>query len=578
MADDPAFSEFKVDRSSLPGGVKVYGNGFVGGKAKGLIFAMKAYDELGGSMPFSDKVRFPRSYILSSDFFDSFMEENYLKDSVNDKCMQILTVKEMNQKILEAEMPSALEDVLYDILQNEVGPLIIRSSSLMEDSIDYSFAGIYESIFIPNTGTLEYRIKMVEKTIKRVYASTFNNNAKEYRKRHRIPWQKEKMSIIIQNVIGREHEDNLFYPLVAGVAFSRNYYPWTKRVLVDDGVCRLVVGLGTRAVGRDYARVFSLSNPGLRPEGVLVNEILRYSQTSADVMDLSTGDLSSVYIDDLKGASRSFYLTSSVLEENQYLKPANRRISPSDRVVPTFARLLAPSSDFPFVDVLREVLVELERYFGVPIDIEFAMDFDEEGQGTFYLVQARPLGSRPEHQSVTVPEIERSDLLIRSCSVMGNGVRKKIRHILYVPPENFNMDNVFGVARDIGNANTILDREPYILIGPGRWGTSSPETGIPVSYSDISNASIIVELSFCNTAPELSYGTHFFGDLTASNILYMPVYIEKGRYVNIDYLGSQENKLNSQLVYLITRDEGFDVYADAEEGVGIVCLSQEKEE
>jgi len=577
MKNESPFSAYTVDKENLPKGVIAYGNGHVGGKAKGIIYSMVGYQDKIIDTKYSPYVFFPRSYVITSEYYDKFIEQNYLDDIVNDKCRSILSVKEMNQKMLEGSIPDELETVLYKILENETGPLIIRSSSVLEDNLKYSFAGIYESIFIPNTGTLEYRIKSIENAVKEVYASTFNENAKEYRTQNKIPWQKEKMSIIVENVIGRRQKNDLYYPLMSGVAFSRNYYPWNKRIKTGYGVGRIVVGLGTMAVGRNYARVFSISNPRLRPEGSVTNEIVRYSQSLVDVLNLSTGEFQSLDVDYIKKTSDVIYLTLSSLKENQYFIPTGPHIDHNERVVPTFDRLLTNNKYYPFVPVINDVLTSLEKYFGVPIDIEFAIDFDNDKKGIFYLLQARPLGSRPEHRKIKIPKIQQQDIIIKSNNVLGNGFQYNIRHIIYVPPETFNIENSYKIAREIGKVNEILNRDRYILIGPGRWGTSTPALGIPVNYSDISNASVIVEISTCNTDPELSYGTHFFGDLSSSKTLYLPVFIEKGDKVNKKFFDGQPNRFNSKLIKLITFDQGFKVYVSGEKNTGMVCIQKNKQ-
>lgn len=576
MNNEPAFVTYNVDRSAPPKGVHVYGTGHVGGKAKGLLLAMQAYEAGQISLPENLVIHFPRSYILCSGYFDQFMEQNYIYDIVTDKCRNIVSAKEMNLKISESPLPEELEEVLFKILEKETGPIIVRSSSYFEDSLKYSFAGIYESIFLTNTGTLEYRMKALETAIRDVYRSTFNENAKGYRRRHKIPWQKEKMSIIIQNVVGHEYKEDLFLPLMAGVAFSHNYYPWNERISMNDGVGRIVLGLGTQAVGRSYARVFSLSNPRLRPEGSVVNEIVRYSQSDIDVLDMSTGEFKTKKLDELKLSIPDMHIACSTLKETQYFVPTGPHIDENEHIVPTFDRILNSSRYFPFVPKTDAVLRELENVFEVPIDIEFAIDIDAAYSDSFYLVQARPLGSRPEHRKISIPPIGQENVIIKSSHVLGNGYRENVPYIIYVPPEKFNVENAYNIAREIGDLNEILSNEGYILIGPGRWGTSNAELGVPVRYSEISNASVIVELSTCNTTPELSYGTHFFGDIVASNTLYIPVFLEKGGIVNTDYFDAQENRHNTSFIKLVSNDLGFDAYVSGEKKTGIICINDDK--
>ncbi|HPR40948.1 MAG TPA: PEP/pyruvate-binding domain-containing protein [Candidatus Methanofastidiosa archaeon] len=570
--DRPPISSFVIDESKLPKDVIIYGKGDEGGKAKGIIFAMDGYDNALHETPYSDSVFFPRSYIIRTDYFDSFMETNSLQGVINRKCHRLLSVKEMNQKFMEAEIPDDLREVIYDILERETEPLIVRSSSVLEDNLKYSFAGIYESLFTSNNGVLEYRVKSIENTIKRVYASTFNNNAKEYRNKHKIPWKNEKMALLIQNVIGQRYQTGYHYPTIAGVAFSRNYYPWNNRIEMNDGMGRLVIGLGTRAVGRSYARMFSLSNPQLRPEGSVVSEIIRYSQDKVDVLDIASDEHISVDIDDLKGDMNDMYISCSTLKENQYLVPTGKAISKDERILPTFNKILNSERYFPFVPIMDSMLKNLEKYSGTPIDIEFAINFDGKGSGRFYLLQLRALVGRPEHRKISIPKVPKENVIIKSKNVLGNGFRYNIPHIVYVPPHVFNYDSSFKIAREIGRINEILGKQRYILIGPGRWGTSSPELGVPVEYSEISNAVVIVELSTNNTDPELSFGTHFFGDMTTSKTLYIPVFMERGGEINYEFFEKQPNRFTSDLVKLITMKPGFKVYVSGEKKTGMICL------
>ena len=262
--------------------------------------SMMAYQKglIGGQ--YATYVNFPATYILSSGYYDQFLRINKLDAAVMRLGRRSIDTEELATRFREGEMQWRLKEVLYDILQHEKGPLIVRSSSLLEDSLEYSFAGIYESIFIANSGTLENRLDLLEKAIKNVYLSTFKENAIGYRKKHKIPWTSEKMSIVIQRVVGHNQCEPLFFPLMAGVAFSRNYYPWGETISAEDGVGRLVLGLGTRAVGRNYARVFSLSNPKLRPEGAVVDDIVRYSQTKLDAINTTSGVVETFDIADLK--------------------------------------------------------------------------------------------------------------------------------------------------------------------------------------------------------------------------------------------------------------------------------------
>jgi len=201
--------------------------------------------------------------------------------------------------------------------------------------------------------------------------------------------------------------------------------------------------------------------------------------------------------------------------------------------------------------------------------MEFAANVG--GDGRFYIVQVRPLGGRAEHRAVRLPkQIPRRDIVLRSRNVLGNGMKKGIRHIVYVPPGMYRFDRGFSIARQIGELNAGFESDGYILIGPGRWATSHPELGVPVTYAEISNAQVIVECSWGSFTPELSYGTHFFGDMVVSNILYIPVFHEKGDFLNVKYLESHGEARSFEGVRVIDDDRGFDVYVDGRDRAGLI--------
>ncbi|MHA2433948.1 MAG: PEP/pyruvate-binding domain-containing protein [Candidatus Thorarchaeota archaeon] len=567
-----------MDVDSLPTGFDLLGSDSVGGKAIGLLYSRSAIEEQDKVLcDHQDRLRIPRSWILATDVFDEFVEINHVNDVVQMKCDEKIDVPEMNSRIIAARLPPKCLDFLRGILKEESRPLAVRSSSFLEDSLKHSFAGIYQSIFIPNDGTLEERLAQLETAAKIVYVSTFGDDAKEYRKKHEIAWQDEKMGILIQSMVGSHYPDGLYYPLFAGVAFSRNYYPWTSRLESQDGVARLVLGLGTRAVGRYYARVFSPAFPGLRPEGMVVSDIIRYSQEIADVLDFRSGLLIEEEISDLKGTNNRLHMICSSVSPEGYLMETSYGLGRGERLLATFDSILNSNRYMPFVPLIKSLLANLERLFGLPVDIEFAVDFepDEDGEetGLFYLLQVRPLGGRPEHRRIRLPEdVPMEKTIFRAERIMGNGIKRRLRYIVFVPHETYDFQKGYAVAREVGKVNSTLENKNYILIGPGRWATQNPELGIPVRYAEISNASVIVEVSYKHFSPELSYGTHFFGDMLATNILYIPLWLERGGYLNEEILVGSRNHWDSELVRLIEIPQGIDVFADGESHTAIAMI------
>lgn len=561
---------FRVDPDRLPSGVRILGDGFVGGKAVGLIFAASAVEfdcERLISRP--ELLAFPDSTVIATGYFDTYMEKNALDDTVQAKCDHVISKMEMAQRFMTATLPARLVNELRRLLRSETRPLAVRSSSFLEDNMKHSFAGIYQSYFIPNRGSDSARLEQLETAVKLVYLSTFGDNAREYRLRHGIKWQNEKMGVLVQNLIGREHPDRLFYPLLAGVGFSKNFYPWVPGIDVDGGVVRLVMGLGTRAVGRNYARVFSPASPGLRPEGGSVDGIVEYSQREIDALDMVTGGVASPSLDAVKLSNDRIQLVTSELKEDTYFMETPPHVRPQDRLVLTFDPILGGKGDFPLVGILRDLLSSLQRLMEVPVDLEFVANVG--GDGKFYIVQVRPLGGRAEHRSVNLPRgIPRRNLVLRSQNVLGNGMKKGIKHIVYVPPDMYRLDRGFAIARQIGELNASFEEDGFILIGPGRWATRSPELGVPVTYAEISNARVIVECSWAQFTPELSYGTHFFGDMVVTNTLYIPVFGEKGDFLNVKYLETHGEAKSFEGVRVVDSEKGFDVYVDGRSRSGLI--------
>lgn len=551
------FAQFKPDLGRLPSQIKLLGKGDVGGKALGLIFVANEMEENGVLSDFIDKnIRIPETQILTTEIFDRFLEFNRLKG-----LYRKVSFDELIRIYQEAEFPADIQEQFKKILKQMNYPLAIRSSSLMEDNLEHSFAGLYVTIFIANQGTLSSRLRKFMEAVKRVFASTYNPSVRSYRRKHGLRSANDKMAILVQRLIGKKC-GNLFYPLFSGVGFSRNYYPWNQRILVQDGVVRLVYGLGTRAVGRNYARVFSLSNPQLRPEGSMIRDIIRYSQEVFDALDLETNELVSLPIAQMKNRDRELYKIASLLKDGSYLTSMYpMHLSERDFVVITFDPIIGSSRFMPFVDSIQDVLVRLETLFGIPVDVEFSVNFErdetsEKEAGVFYLLQARPLGVREEHKKIEIPNVPRERIIIEGGQPLGNGAKENIRYIIYIPTGKYLDANPYEIARKIGKINQRMFKKPYILIGPGRWGSSNPQLGIPVRYGEISNAAVIVEIASGRLTPELSYGTHFFGDMLNDGVFYIPVFPDRGDFINKDWLKSQKNLARSPVVHLIEVPEG----------------------
>ncbi|MDK2835919.1 MAG: hypothetical protein PWP21_696 [Thermosediminibacterales bacterium] len=498
------------------------GNGSIGGKAKGLIFAKNILAEENND--FIKKILIPESSYISTEIFEDFIERNKLRTVVED---EELSFGELVECFSKGKFSNALLKDLEKLLLKMDYPLAIRSSSCLEDSLKYSFAGKYLTTFIPNRGTPLQRLEQLLDAVKLVYASAYGPNAVAYRKKHKLPF--EKMAVIVQRLIGKERM-GYFYPELAGVAFSKNYRRWSERIKKEDGVIRIVFGLGTTSTGRGYARTYSLTNLALRAEGNNPIDIARYSQETFDLLEMKTGKLVSFNINkklELLKMHKNIGKIAQVYSapENtmkdivlQTVKPV-----PGERIVFSFEPFSRYYKDF--FDLMQSLFELLEREMGLAVDIEFTFDTEDN---EFNLVQARALSSYEEFRRVKIPEnIPDSSIVVKGDRMLTNGQLEGINYLVYVDHKIYNsIEDKASVAREVGWVNQSLEGEKYILIGPGRWGSSNKYLGVPVNYSEISNCGVLIELGFQQEgfAPELSYGTHFFADLDLNGILYMPVF------------------------------------------------------
>ena len=568
---------YRFSPSSMPENVRLLGGGEIGGKARGLLFVIDHLKRGGQLTSYDHLLRFPDSLIIRTDVFDAFMSQNRLNEAVLARCDKEISHEELEGKIISARFPDDVREQLRGFLAGERRPLVVRSSSLMEDNAEHSFAGIYLSEFLANTGEDEERLEALISSIRRVYASTFGQNARAYRKRHNLDWRKEKMAILIQNMIGRHYALDLFYPLIGGVGFSLNFYPWSDRLSSEDGVVRLVVGVGTRAVGREYARVFSPRLPGLRPEGSDQRAVIKYSQETVDVLDMKKRALSQTKLPLLNNPLLS--AVCSVVDADGILSEPISDLPLGDRYIATFERLVSNNSLMPFTPMLRELLPALQDLFERPIDIEFAVNFPanrDDGPPLFYLLQARPLGGRSQHRIIRIPHVTRERTLLMSGHALGNGSRKRIHDLIFVDPATYRWEQAHSIARQVGRIDEELNGREYILIGPGRWGTSNPQLGVPVRYGEIAGAKVIVEMATEEFSPELSYGTHFYADMVASRVLYLPFNEGEGDYFNRELLDRQEVTPAGQFVKHVHFPDGLDVYVDGKGKESLICLSNDR--
>ncbi len=516
------------------------GTGKLGGKAAGMIVAQcilrDAEEEHDMSMgPFV----MPESIFLRTDLILEFIRLNGLTDLFEQKYKDIDEIRAEYPAIREvfknAEFPpDAVERLRAELERIGPHPLIVRSSSLLEDNFNYAFSGKYSSIFLGNQGSLDDRLNQLLGAIAEVYASTLGPDPIIYRRTRGLLDYDEQMGAIIQKVVGREH-GRYFLPPWAGVAFSHNEFRWNKRIRKEDGLVRLVMGLGSRAVdrvGSDYPRMVPLGHPTLRPEAD-AEAICRYSQRFLDVIDLVDNTFKSVPLAKVlaEGPFPELDQIVSIYRDGHLAPPLMKRIdaSPQELII-TFDKLLTSGH---FTEKLRWILSKLEAAYGRAVDVEFAYDGKQ-----FYVLQCRPLSRRAEGQRVHVPDDIPTDRQVFSADrEVPTALIDNVEYIVYVDPEVYDRLETtrarHRVGGIVGALNRRLAEKRFILMGPGRWGSSDVRLGVRVTYADICNTRLLVEIARerGGYVPEVSFGTHFFQDLVESEIYHLPLYPDRPKVI-----------------------------------------------
>ena len=535
------------------------GTGKIGGKSAGLLLA---YNILQNTAPeIFRKINIPRSYFIGADVFYDFLTGNHL-EFLNQKYKTAEQIREEYPRIAEkyasGRFPNEIAHQLREILR-EMGntPLIVRSSSLLEDNFGMSFAGKYLSIFCPNQGTLKENLRDLTLAIRRIYASVFSPDALIYRRRVGLLDYDERMAILLQEVQGERHRQYYFPPL-AGVAYSYSPIVWNARLKREDGFMRLVMGLGTRAVDRiagDYPRLVNLSHPQLRPE-VMPKDIRYYSQHFIDVLDLEQNTLSTVPVESVLGTDYYPLRWLVSVDDGDTVHPPLFMLRNTDpgQLVLTFDGVLKRGE---FVPLMKTVLTRLAQEYEQPVDIEFAVSLNP-GEGKpnllFHLLQCRPQNqwNAESREIQSLPnDLPAQDKILLCTRMVPQGRVSQIEYIVYVDPVAYNQLDTFQdrtkVAACIGQLNSSLEGRAFIFVGPGRWGSSDSMQGVPVTYADIFNTRALVEVTSQQNgfSAEPSYGTHFFQDLVESQIYPLAVHPdEPGDHLNWDFLKKSENQIH----------------------------------
>jgi len=558
------------------------GSGFIGGKSVGMLVARKILS-LDGNELFTPYLEPHDSYYLGSDVFYTYLVQNGcwgLRTKQKTKEGYFKYASELKEKILNGKFSESMQEKFIHMLEYfGQSPIIVRSSSLLEDNFGNTFAGKYESVFCVNQGTPEERYTAFEQAIRTVYASTMNEDALAYRMNRGLFDKDEQMAILVQRVSGDYHGER-FFPHVAGVGNSSNLYVWDKSVDMNAGMLRLVLGLGTRAVERnfdDYAKIVCLDNP-LRTPPINFQDKKKFSQHYMDVLSLKENTLTSqswesVVNDDFKADKNLFatldYHTANRLRELGY---TNNQLA----YILDFYQLL---KDTEFPRLMRDMLAFLSKGYDYPVDIEFTANFTPDNSFKINLLQCRPLKTKGLGYAVQMPEAvnEQNCFFCTQGNFMGGNVHLPVDYVVYVQAQAYaerNEQSKCAVARQIGLLNTALNGKTVMLIGPGRWGTTTPSLGVAVHFTELCNMSVICEVASCETGfmPELSYGTHFFQNLVEAGIFYAAIFDGQDKVeFHPELILERENMLSTLLpqskkfvdvIHVAKTDGGLVLYSD----------------
>ncbi len=516
------------------------GHGKIGGKAAGMLLAARILSEIAGD-DIRNCLRIPESYFLASDVMYAFMSYNDLMHWGDQKYKSEEQIHadypQIHNEYAQAEFPEDIIDKLNELLE-EVGkaPLIVRSSSLLEDNFGTSFAGKYESVFCPNQDSPENNLKALTRAIAYVYASVVNPDALLYRRAMGLQDYDERLAILIQVVEGGQFGDYHF-PHAAGVGFSRNLYRWSPQIRSEDGFLRLVWGMGTRAVdrvGRDYPRLVALSHPNLRPESD-PKEIRRYSQQYVDVINLEENRFESLPIHEVVNRRYPLLRYIGQIDQGGYLMPIRSTLSEKDaeQIVITFDTLIQRTA---LADRMKRMLTLLEQHYKTPVDMEFAIRVKNLQNLTpeidVTILQCRPLSHAIDEEAKLPDDLSSENVIFSTQRVVPQGIVPDIRYVLFVAPEEYyslpTPSARSELGRAIGRINAILAEDVFMCIGPGRWGTRNPDLGVNIRYADIYNTRALVELAGkgIGPAPEPSFGTHFFQDLVEARIYPLAIFLD----------------------------------------------------
>jgi CheY-like chemotaxis protein len=570
--------DFGLSKMELETSFNRLGSGSLGGKGRGVAFFNTLLTETDIQSKYPEvSIKTPNSFVICSGVFEEFMESNKLQEMAVNSGDE----EEIAQNFLAAKLPEKIENNLRMLIKLADYPLAVRSSSILEDSQILPFAGIYKTYLLPNNHPdPSVRFKQLVDAIKLIYASVFSQSPKQYAQNADLRIEEEKMAILIQQLVGEKHSDT-FYPTISGVAQSYNFYP-ISYMKPEQGVVSLALGFGRKVVGGEQVYRFSPAYPKMPPPYASPMEFLRGSQHDFYALDLNflsqqlTTDDGCTYREfDLKRAENDGVLTHIASTYSAADDLISDTIMLKGQRVITFAPILK-YNHIPLADILNDILQLNKRSFGSDVEIEFAVNIpaDKNKKAEFYLLQVRPLVVGKESEEVKVEGYSQEELICESSHTIGNGIYSDIYDIIYVDRSNFDITKTKLIAAEIDELNRQLYKEERkcIIIGFGRIGTSDPSLGIPVTWSQMSQAKIVVEADIDGLAVEPSLGSHFHHNLTSLKMGYLHIGTRygNGEYVDWDWLDKAAAYSRTEHVKLIRDHRPLQVKIDGRSRSGVI--------
>lgn len=553
------------------------GEGSLGGKGRGLAFIDAMIKRNESLEKFENsQIVIPKTVVLCTDNFTEFMELNQLYPIA----LSELEDAEILEHFLKARIPQRLIADLHAFLGVTNSPIAVRSSSLLEDSHYQPFAGIYTTYMVPyNSGSRTQMLSMVTEAIKAVYASVFYRDSKAYMTATKNVIDEEKMAIVLQEICGNEY-GNRYYPSFSGVARSLNYYPIGAEK-PEDGIANVAIGLGKYIMDGGMSLRFSPAYPNNILQTSTLDLALRETQTYFNALDLSQTQ----FIPQVDDGFNLLKIAVSDAEKDGTLKYIASTYNPQDQVIQdglynggrkiiTFANILQHNV-FPLAEILKEILHIAQLEMGRPIEIEFAvnLDYSPKKQHVFYLLQIRPIVDSKEMINEDIGSISKKNAIITCNSALGHGITNDLYDLVYVKPEAFNAAKNQLIMQEIERVNRgmLKENRHYVLIGPGRWGSADPWLGIPVKWSHISNARLIVESGLHNYRVDPSQGTHFFQNLTSFGVAYFTInpFLHDGSY-DTEFLNAQPAVYESEYIRHIRFEKPIVLKVDGRKNKGVV--------